>query len=274
MNYADMIRDSNNYFAYMNEQYFETYAPIIKVFKLDKIATKLDDLYGDVSHSRIFLPPFEIHAKYVTNPWVGVLNLEPYQEVEQNAKFELNFNAMVRKIRDLKYGKKASVNLTFAGSGVPSVKKEGNELSLFVNSMMVATYRMTDGICGSVKSLIENINTVPYFNAENVGEDDLAVNLIDFDRTEFRGSVFNFFSYNPIYKNMTDVIELGDAILTNKFRIYQVLNARPSGDFGWNYATYSLDCGLYPMEMLDGLPGDYRNIIERNQYGLPKINME
>lgn len=274
MNYSDMLKDTNQYFSYLNDKYLELHAPLIKVFKLDKKETILDTVYGAPKHSKIFLPPFEIRAKHVTNPWVGVLNMEPYQEQEQNITFEINFNRMVKTIRELKYAKKASINISFAGAGVPSIKKSGNQLSIFVNNMMIATYGMTDGNCAEIDDLVNQINQIPYFTATSIGDKDFSINLVDFEKTVFTGNVFNFFSFNSIYKNMTDVIELGDAILTNKFRIYQVLNANPTGDFGWNYATYTLSCNLYPVEQLDGLPENYRSIIERNQYGMPKINKE
>jgi len=274
MNYSDMLKDYNQYFSYLNDKYLEGQAPIIKVFKLDKKATILDETYGAVKHSKIFLPPFEIRAKYLTNSWVGALNMEPYQEIEQNIKFELNFNRMVQIIRSLKNTKIISINITFAGVGVPSIKKTEESIDLFINNIMVSTYRMTDGNLAKANDLVAFINAIPYFNAESIGENDFITKIINFEKTEFTGKIFNFYSLNDMYKNITDIIEIGDAILTNKYRIYQVLNANPTGDFGWNYAIYTLECNLYPIEELDGLPSDYRYVIEQNQYGMRKIKKE
>lgn len=272
MNYSDLMKEYNQYFSYLNDKYLEANAPSIKVFKLDKERTILDDTYGAVKHSKIFLPPFEIRARYLTNPWAGVLNMEPYQEVEQNLKFELNFNKMVQTIRALKTTKKISINLSFTGSGVPSIKKTEQSIDIFINNIMVFTYKIDNET--KVDALIAKINLIPYFKAESIGENDFINRIVNFEKTEFTGKIFNFFSFDDTYKNITDVIEMGDAVLTNKYRIYQVLNANPSGDFGWKYATYTLDCNLYPIEELDGLPENYQYIIRQNQYDLRKIKKE
>lgn len=275
-NYADMFNSSGvkDYISYMNEHYMNLTAPTVKVFKLDKNATILEDLYGSEKHSRVFLPPFDMRMNMLDNPWKGVLNIEPYIEEEDNTKFVVNFNAMVRKHRELRFKRNSDIFLKFAGSGVPSAKKLGNIFTLYVDSVEVVSYDMTDGNFNTTKKLVQKINTVPYFSAELNGVNDPSSDIVDFDRTAFTDSKLNIYTLDPTYQNITDVIEMGDAILTSKYRIYQVLNANPTGDFGWNYATYTLDCNLYELDMLDGLPGDYRSEIEKRQYGLRKVKHE
>lgn len=275
-NYFDELRNSsfNEYVSYMNSAYMNLHAPTIKVFKLDKKATVLEPLYGSAEHSKIFLPPFDLKAYHLDNIWKGTLNIEPYQEIEDNIKFVVNFNSMVKTIRDLKYKRNSDIFLNFAGGGVPAAEKTGTLLKLYVDDVVVASYELTDGSVATTQKLNTQINTVLGFSSTMTGVNDPSINLIDFDKTSFKNSQFNFYSLDTTYANITDILEMGDAILTHKYRAYQVLNGNPTGDFGWDYATFTLDCNLYELDELDGLPGSYRREIEKHQWGMRKINKE
>jgi len=275
-NYFDNLRNSafNEYVSYMNNSYMELHAPLITIFKLDKKATVIEPLYGSAQHSKIFLPPFQLRAYHLDNPWKGTLNIEPYIEIEENLKFVVNFNTMVNTIRNLKNSKNSDIVITYAGAGTPSAQNINNTFTLLVNGVVVASYLLTDGAVATTQKLVSKINTVSGFNATLNGVNDPSVNLIDFDLTVFKDSQFEFYSPNTVYENVTDLLEMGDAIMTHKYRIYEVLNANPTGDFGWDYSTFTLECNLFTLDELDGLPSNYRRIIERNQWGMRKIKKE
>jgi len=275
-NYFNYFRESdfNNYVSYMNDAYMNLHAPIITVFKLDKKATVIEPLYGSAQHSKIFLPPFTLRAYHLDNIWKGTLNIEPYQEIEENAKFVVNFNSMVNTIRDLKNKKNSSIFLNYAGSGTPSIENTENNLIIYVNGVKVGSYILTDGLVSTTQKLVTQINLISGFIATMEGVNDPSINLVSFDKTVFKDSQFEFYSADKTYSNLTDLIEMGDAIMTHKYRIYEVLNANPTGDFGWDYSTFTLDCNLFTLDELDGLPSNYRRIIERNQWGMRKIDKE
>lgn len=275
-NYFDNLRSSsfNSYVSYLNQSYMEMYAPTIQVFKLDKKATVLEPLYGSAEHSLVFLPPFTMRAWHLDNPWKGTLNIEPYIEVEENVKYVVNFNSMVKTLRDLKNKHSCDLFITYAGLGTPSAKNEEGTLSLLVNGVAVATYILTDGLVNTTTKLSSKINLASGFTVTTTGTNVPSINLIDFDLTAFKNSQFNFYALNPTYANITDLLEMGDMILTHKYRAYQVLNANPTGDFGWDYSTFTLDCNLYELDQLDGLPSSYRREIEAHQWGMRKINKE
>ena len=48
----------------------------------------------------------------------------------------------------------------------------------------------------------------------------------------------------------------------------------PGGDFGWDYATFVLDCNTRTLDKSD-LPGDYVRQIIGGEYGIKdKVDME
>jgi hypothetical protein len=275
-NYFDNLRTSafNNYVSYMNSAYMGMYAPTVQIFKLDKKNTVLEPLYGSAKHSLVFLPPFTMRAWHLDNPWKGTLNIEPYIEIEENIKYVVNFNDMVKAHRDLKNKHNADIFISYAGSGVPSAKNENGILSFFVNGATVGSYELNDVNLSTTSKLVSRINTMSGFTATVAGINVPSIEIVDFNLTAFKDSQFNIFAPDPTYANITDLLEMGDMILTSKYRAYNVLNANPTGDFGWNYSTFTLDCNLYEIDQLDGLPSSYRREIESHQWGMKKINKE
>ena len=275
-NYFDELRSSSfkEYVSYMNDAFMNLNAPTITIFKLDKKATEIEPLYGSAQHSKIFLPPFTLRAWHLDNPWKGTLNIEPYIELEENVKYVVNFNTMVKTIRDLKNKRNCTITISYAGGGVPSIQNLNNILTIYVDGVVKSTYNMTDGSVSTTLKLVSAINTISGFSAIMIGVNDPSINLIDFELTTFKNSTFEFYSPDTTYANVTDILEMGDAIMTHKYRVYEILNANPTGDFGWDYSTFTLDCNLFTLDELDGLPSNYRRIIERNQWGMRKIDKE
>lgn len=68
---------------HLNNSYIELYGPKIKVFRLDKVATKKHDLYlEEESSGRIYLPPIEMRSLHDDGKWRGSLGLDMYKEVD------------------------------------------------------------------------------------------------------------------------------------------------------------------------------------------------
>lgn len=66
------------------------------------------------------------------------------------------------------------------------------------------------------------------------------------------------------YKDVSDVIEIGDLILTNKFRLYEVSTAMPSGDFLFDFITWSVQGNLGRLDKYV-VPAPYDTLIEKKQ---------
>jgi hypothetical protein len=274
-NYYDLLKtnDMSQYFSYLNDKFIKMSGPNIRVFKLDKKATVLDDVYGTDRGSRIYLPMFNIRGIYLTNPWVSDIGLEPYGELEQKIKIVVNFDNMVATLRDLKNKHTCDISIEcISPNVVPSIQKLDGVVTLFINGSVIkvinlSTYR-------TVKSFVNAVNSATQFKATYTGVSDEMSKVNDFNAIEFQGSVVSLYVEDTTYDNITEVIEMGDILLTEKWRAYEVKSAMPGGDFGWNYSTFVMEGGLLEMDVLDGLPGNYRLEIEKHQLGQPKVTRE
>ena len=74
-----------------------------------------------------------------------------------------------------------------------------------------------------------------------------------------------------VYQNCGDVINSGDLILTDKRKLYQVNSAYPSGTQINEYTSWTCKCNVIDLA-LSNLPDDYKKIVTRNQYALPKTD--
>lgn len=277
-NYFDTLRSgsSQKWLSFLNKKYIDTHAPLIKVFPLDKEATQIDELYGSVVNSRIYLPPYEIRAFHLDNKWLQVLGegTMPYLETEEDITFVLNFEDMVQKIRDLKNLHISDIYINYTGTGVPTAIKTGNTLIIKVNSIVIGAYDLTNSNYNTTKKLAAAINVLPSISAEFIGRNDSSSNLVSFKETAFKNVKLQVFSEDKTYININDVIEKGDVILTHKWRLYETLSNMPSGDIGWDYATFEIKGNLRTLDKAV-LPGNYDEQIKKHEYSLrDKIEME
>ncbi len=258
---------------FINKAYLGIAAPLIKVFKLDKTETKIDSLYVEAKN-RIYLPPFEMRAFHLDLYWQQMLGVFATEEQEETMQFICNFEDMVQRIRDLKHGHISDMYITYSGTGTPSVLKSGSTFITKVNGVALATYNLSNYDYNTIQKLATAINTIDNWTVTLQGRNDVSTALVDFNEISFINQTLNVFSANTVYDNVTDVIEAGDAILTNKWRLYEVRNAQPAGDFAWDYVTWRLDCGLARMDQMD-LPADYAEEIREHQYGIKdRLNLE
>ena len=258
---------------FWNKSYYNLTAPLIKVFKLDKTETKIDDLYKE-SNNRIYLNPYNMRAFHLDLYFGQELGLFGTEEMEETMIFTVNFEDMVQKIRDLKNSHITDMFISYSGTGTPSILKSNDTLIIKVSGSILASYDLTDYNYNTTKKLATAINTIDYWTVTLQGKNDSSINLVDFNEVSFLNQTLNIFSEDISYANITDVIESGDAILTNKMRLYEVMNAQPYGDFAWDYVTWRLDCKLARLDLMD-LPSNYLEEIKENQYGIKdKLNIE
>lgn len=259
---------------HINKAYFNLAAPVIRVFKLDKTKTITDDLYNEEMYSRIYLPPFEVRAFHLDNMWRQLLGPLPYTEQEDNIQFIMNFENMVRSIRILKTQKISEMDIQYLYDGLPSMLKTGNRLHIKVDGSIKMNIDLEDENYNTIRRLGNLINALPDWKVDLFGKNDSSINIVSFDEVFFKDEVLQIFTYDDTYQNTTDVVELGDVILTNKWRLYEVIGAQPAGDFGWDWVQYMITCNLITADKVR-LPGNYNEEINRRVHGIGhKLNME
>jgi len=269
MNYSDYFKN-NPWFDYMNQQYIDAVGPEVKVFKLDKVRTQIDDLYGE-SANRFYLPPFSINSIHYTNPFATILDDSMFFEQEQNKIIFVNFNNMVQKVTALKKLKKAEFTIVYTGEGEVKIQKQNNTISIFKNLIETWTIDVTGK---TIDEILEELAAEGVFTITLPRYKDFAENLLDFKAVDFTNKTLSLFTYDDTYKNVTDVIEIGDVVLTDKYRLYEIMSAIPAGDTGWKYRMWKLECKLAEVDKVN-LPDNYVKIIQNREYGLKhKVNME
>lgn len=258
----------------LSSGYINSVGPELQVFKMDKVETQLDELYGESRQGRIYLPPFPIRAVFNTNQWVGFLDMEQFKEREEILVAKVNFADMVKIVSDLRKKHVSEIFIKYSGRGIPSIEKINNVLTLYINNKSYLTFDLTNNMFSTVRKLGSRINDYPDWSCVLAGQNDLSVNLIDFNKTSFSERETMIYSIDKTYQNITDVIELGDVIITDKNRMYEVTGAKPSGEFGWNYSLWQLDLELAQVDRFN-LPGNYISRIKKaNQLGNLKTRME
>jgi hypothetical protein len=260
---------------HLNKAYIDLYGPKIKVFRLDKTVTQKHELYLEEKQSgRIYLPPIELRSLHDDGKWRGSLGMNLYSETEPPMVMYINFEDMVQKMTEARRRHIANVYIKYHGQGVPTIQKKDNKLSIWIGKQKKIDYDLDDKRYSTIRKLGSHIHSFDDFEIELEGENDLSRNLIDFERTNFSGRQVLIYTEDTAYNNVSDVIEMGDVILTNKYRLYEVQDAAPAGNFGWNYTTWKIECKLATVENMN-LPGNYVEQIKRNEYGLrPKTRME
>lgn len=277
-NYFDEITTGNTqkWISYLNKNYINTYAPTVRVFKLDKVATELDPLYNEATSARIYLPPLEIRAFHIDNKWMQMVGegTMPYLEPEEDIQFVLNFEDMVQKVRELKNTHISDISIEYSGNGNPTMIKSGNTLTVKVDDIAVGTYDLTNTLYNTTSKLSSVINALTDFTVISSGENDSSINIVSFAETRFKHSTLVIYSPDHTYENCTDIFEKGDVVLTHKWHLYEIFTNLPGGDFGWDYATFVLGCNTKNLDEVI-LPSDFNQQIARHEYGLrDKLNME
>lgn len=244
MNYTD-LKQSSEWIAMMNEFYINEVggAPVF-VYKLDKVSTKIDPLYGEEINGRNYLRPFKLNALHLVNPFEFMFKDNLIGEFENETKqFNFNLNQVVQKMKALKEEALSTLHIIDnKNDGVSwAIEKRNGKIVLYKNNIVEEVIEVEE--VPTIELLGSRLAN-PGFSVQISGENDFTRNLRDFNKIDFADTELLLKTYNKEYKNCSDVIENGDLIyLEDTNVLYEVTSAQPAGNFGWQYQMWNVKCG-------------------------------
>ena len=128
----------------------------------------------------------------------------------------------------------------------------------------------------SIRLLIDKISEqTDFVRIEYDGNSEPASSINSFHVILNKGNIFNINVDNSIYKNISDVIEAGFIIITDRARVYSVVSTVPENDsYGNEYIGWKCMGKLENLTVVDTLPNDAKQLVQKLTYGLSKVNME
>jgi hypothetical protein len=270
-NYVDSLMNSTNvqFMADQHDHAIQTTGRKSYIFLLDRVETELSEVYKEEKHGRIYLPHFEQRSLYKTNTFISQLDTANYTEKEDSLEMEYDFGRMVHNINELK--SKSAGKLTLTNNSKIPLEFEINDKFVIKNYSEILYSKKIEGtVYNFINTVINETSLVKF---EYVGDSE----VLDFlEKTNFkllprrkREITLN----NSVYKNTYDVISRGDLVLNDRFKLYQVVGAYPKNDSYGQYISWNVELQLFNLAKADGLPNDFKELIEENQYGLGKINI-
>lgn len=268
-NYIDSMMNSTNvqFMADQHDHAVQTTGRRSYVFLLDKVDTELSNVYKEEKHGRVYLPHFEQRALYKTNTFLTKLDTANFTDTEEVLELEYDFGRMVHNINELK-SKTAGV-ITITNTSKIPLEYEINDEFIIRNYTEILYRKKLEG------SVFQFINEVKretqIVKIEYTGDSE---ELIFPEKTSFKllpRRKKEIRLANSIYRNTNDVISHGTLILNDRFRLYQVVGAYPKNDSYGQYISWNVECELFNLAKADGLPNDFKELIEENQYGLGKV---
>lgn len=264
-NYTDNLQNNayTQFIADQHDKAVETTGRKTYVFKLDKVETKLSEVYQEETNGRIYLPYFEQRGIYKTNNFVSQLGVKNFTETEENLEIEYDFGRMVHIISELK--KNTAGKLTIKNISSEPLEIEINDKKLIVRNFRQILYEVN--LDNKIYKFVNTVNKQNLINLTYSGDNELAVftDKIMIKLKPRREYELNM--NNSIYKNVSDVITHGDAIVTDRGRAYQVVGAYPRNDIYGRYINWNVQCELINLAKLDGMPSEFVEFIKNNQYG-------
>lgn len=273
-NYIDAFNNSSQleYESKQHDASIELQGRKCYIFLLDREKTEKSEIYNEAIGARIYLPHFEQRALYNMNSWVGNVGLNNYVETEDTIDFEFNFARMVCNIRDLKDKKSGKLTIKNNSKEILHLIIEENKFILrSPNSVILLSLNLTD-----YKSIKQFINVAKskcsLIDLDYSGDMEEAKNITSVNKKLLPSRKEEIEVISRVYQNCQDVIWDGDIILTDKYKLYQVNNAYPTGAMINEYTSWTCKCNIIDLAIAS-LPDDYRKIVERNNYGLPKTKI-
>ena len=270
-NYIDSLMNSTNiqFMADQHDHAIQTTGRKTYIFLLDKVETELSDVYKEEKHGRIYLPHFEQRALYKTNTFISSLDASNYTEKEEALEMEYDFGRMVHNINELK--SKSAGKLTIKNNSKIPLEFEISDKFIIRKFSEILYQKKIEGTI--YKFINEIMNETNLVELEYIGDSEsleflerLSFKLLPRRKQEISLN-------NSIYKNTGDVISHGTLILNDRFKLYQVVGAYPKNDSYGQYISWNVELQLFNLAKADGLPNDFKELIEKNQYGLGKINI-
>ena len=270
-NYIDFLMNSTNiqFMADQHDHAIQTTGRKTYIFLLDKAETELSDVYKEEKHGRIYLPHFEQRALYKTNTFISSLDASNYTEKEEALEMEYDFGRMVHNINELK--SKSAGKLTIKNNSKVPLEFEISDKFIIRKFSEILYQKKIEGTI--YKFINEIMNETNLVELEYTGDSE---NLEFLERLSFKllpRRKQEISLNNSIYKNTGDVISHGTLILNDRFKLYQVVGAYPKNDSYGQYISWNVELQLFNLAKADGLPNDFKELIEKNQYGLGKINI-
>ena len=273
-NYIDAFNNSSQleYESKQHDASIELQGRRCYIFLLDREKTEKSEIYNEAIGARIYLPHFEQRALYNMNSWVGNVGLNNYVETEDTIDFEFNFARMVCNIRDLKDKKSGKLVIKNNSKEILHLIIEENKFILrSPNSVILLSLNLTD-----YKSIKQFINVAKakcsLIDLDYSGDMEEAKNITSVNKKLLPSRKEEIEVVSRVYQNCKDVVWDGDIILTDKYKLYQVNNAYPSGAMINEYTSWTCKCNIIDLAIAS-LPDDYRKIVERNNYSLPKTKI-
>lgn len=273
-NYIDAFNNSSQleYESNQHDKSVELQGRRCYIFLLDREKTEKSEIYNEAVGARIYLPHFEQRALYNMNSWTGSVGLNNYIETEDTIDFEFNFARMVCNIRNLKDKKSGKLKIKNTSKEILHLIIENNKFIVrSANSVILLSLDLE-----SYKSIKQFINDAKakcsLVDLEYSGDMELAKNIISVNKKLLPNRKEEIDVVSRVYQNCQDVIWDGDIILTDKYKLYQVNNAYPTGAMVNEYTSWTCKCNIIDLAVAS-LPDDYRKIVERNNYGLPKTKI-
>lgn len=274
-NYIDAFNQSSQleYESKQHDSSVELQGRKCYVFLLDREKTETSEVYNEAIGARIYLPHFEQRALYNTNEWQGSVGLNNYIETEDTLSVEFNFARMVCNIRDLKDKKAGKLIVQNTSSEILHMIIEGGKFVL-KSTHAVTLLELNLGDYKSIKQFINAATakcSIVKFEYEGDMEEAKNITSANIKLYPNRKEVIEI--TDRTYQNCKDVIWDGDIILTDKYKLYQVNNAYPTGVMMNEYTSWTCKCNIVDLTVAS-LPDDYRKIVTRNNYALPKTNFK
>lgn len=273
-NYIDAFNNSSQleYESKQHDSSVELQGRKCYIFLLDREKTEKSEIYNEAVGARIYLPHFEQRALYGINSWTGNVGLNNYVETEDTLDVEFNFARMVCNIRDLKDKKAGKFQIRNKSKEILHLIIEDNKFILrSPNSVVLLSLNLEN-----YKSIRQFINDArlkcSLVELDYSGDMEEAKNIISVNKKLLPNRKEEIDVVSRVYQNCQDVIWDGDIILTDKYKLYQVNNAYPTGAMINEYTSWTCKCNIADLA-LASLPDDYRKIVERNNYGLPKTKI-
>lgn len=270
-NYVDALMNSTNiqFMADQHDHAVQTTGRKTYVFLLDKVETKLSEVYKEEKHGRIYLPHFEQRALYKTNTFISSLDTANYTEKEESLEMEYDFGRMVHNINELK-SKSAGVLTLTNNSKVPLEFEISDYLIIRKFAEVLYKKKIEGSIYSFINEVLKETNLV-ILEYTGDSEELSFLEKLSFKLLPRRKQEISL--NNSIYKNTSDVISHGTLILNDRMKLYQVVGAYPKNDSYGQYISWNVQLQLFNLAKADGLPNDFKELIEENQYGLGKINI-
>ncbi len=223
-NYFDIFsKGMGEYSNFLSKRQIDATAPKLKFYILDR-TKNLDSLYNE-SKNLVYLPYFSIRGLYLTQKWTQNLGSNSITEPDsQPIEMILNMDDMVKTLRSLKQLHKTDLYLSYSGYGIASVEKNNELLIIKENCNLIESIDLNN-YC--IEDLVEYINiNISNFSATSDGEQrESSLNLVDFEKIEFRNEQINIYTIDEIYSNITEIIEIGDLFMTHYNVLYEVSDA-------------------------------------------------